>query len=533
MKLPGLILCMAVCMAAGSSAVAGDTIKSSLPLIVIKTNGQVIPDEPKIGVDMGIITGSNITPVSPFNDYNGPAGIEIRGSSSQMFDKKGYGFETWSQPGVDTSVSIMGLPAENDWVLHGPYSDKSLIRNALVYYLFGYFGHYSPRTRFCELYINNDYRGLYLLVEKIKRDKNRVNIAKLTEKDTVGNDLTGGYIVKIDKSTGSQNNPGFNSNYWPDVGSDLPYFMIEYPDGDNILPVQTDYIRNRVNDFEKRLYGANFKDPVNGYRPLINLSSFVDYFIINELSKNVDGFRLSSYIYKDRDDRDPAFHAGPVWDYDLAFGNADYSDAFEVSGWQYQTDGGSWPVPFWWARLLQDNYYTGNLRCRWQELRHDILSHDRITGLIDSMVNTIGEAAGRNFDKYPILGTWVWPNYYIGYDYPSEIYYLKNWILDRMSWLDRNMPGTCVASSTGGILSVSYSAVIFPNPSRGSIHIEIQNPDMRDLQLRVYDMKGNETAHILPGINPSVAEDVPAMPGIYQVMISDGSGQFSIKAVVQ
>jgi hypothetical protein len=533
MKFTRTILLFLAVLPVSFSVYGGDTVRSTLPLIIIHTNGQQIPDEPKIPVSMGIITGTSNSPSDPFNDYNGLAGIEIRGSSSQMFDKKAYGFETWSQPGMDTSVSLMGLPAENDWVLHGPFSDKSLIRNALVYHLYGMMGHYSPRARLCELYINDDYRGVYLLVEKIKRDKNRVNIAKLTEKDTTGPALTGGYILKLDKSTGSANNLSFTSNYWPYVGSDLPDFMVAYPDGDNILPAQMDYIRHHINDFETVLHGANFKDPINGYRAYIDVNSFIDYFIINELSKNVDGFRLSSYLYKDRDDRDPKLYAGPVWDYDLAFGNADYSDAWEVSGWQYETDGGGAPVPFWWERLLQDKYFTGKLRCRWEDLRKGLLSSDSLISNVDSLVNTVGKAAGRNFKKYPILGIYVWPNYYIGYDYPSEVYYLESWILDRMSYMDRFLPGTCLPASLEENKEASFKAVVFPNPSAGNIHLEISNPAQKVLQLTVYDMKGSPLAIRRFEKNMKITCDIPARPGIYQVILTDGMQVVPVKAVVE
>jgi hypothetical protein len=515
---------------------AGDTLKSTLPLIKINSNGQTIPDEPKIKVDLGIIDhgkGQISTPFDEPNDYHGMAGFELRGSSSQMFPKKAFGFETWRVYGVDTSVSILGMPAESDWVLHAPYSDKSLIRNALTYYLFERFGHYSPRNHFCEVFVNEEYMGLFLMVEKIKRDKNRVDIAKLTENDTSGLPLTGGYILKIDKSTGSGSTDGFASKYWPAVGSELPYFMFEYPDGRKILPLQQDYIENKVDGFEAALYGSNFKDQVTGYRAWIDVPSFVDYFIINEISKNVDGFRLSTFLYKNRDDRDPKFYAGPVWDYDLAFGNANYSNAEEIPGWQYQTDGGAWPVPFWWDRLQMDKYYLGALRCRWEELRRGVLQNDSILETISRMVDEIGPAADRNFKKYPILGTYVWPNPYIGYTYQSEIFYLKNWVLDRLKWLDTYIPGTCLASGIedAGEPTV-FRAVLYPNPSHEFAHIEIQNAEARTLRLIVYEMTGRVVFNKELGSDRQITEAVSLPPGIYQLMITDEKEYITLKAIV-
>ncbi len=513
-----------------------DTLKSTLPLIMINTNGQWIQDEPKTRVDLGIIDhgkGNINTPYDTPNDYDGMAGFEYRGSSSQMFPKKAYGFETWRVAQVDTAVSILGMPAESDWVLHAPYSDKSLVRNALTYYLFERFGHYSPRNRFCEVLVNKEYMGLYLMVEKIKRDKNRVDIARLTDKDTSGLALTGGYILKIDKSTGSGSTDGFTSKYWPEVGSESPYFMFEYPDGRDILPVQQEYIENKVDAFEGALHGANFRDPVTGYRAWIDVPSFVDYFIMNEISKNVDGYRLSTYLYKDRDDKDSRFHAGPVWDYDLAFGNANYANAEEIQGWQYQTDGGSWPVPFWWDRLQTDKYFLSALRCRWEELRRGVLQNDSILETISRMAEEIGPAASRNFKKYPILGIYVWPNPYIGYTYESEILYLKNWVLDRLQWLDYHIPGTCIASGIDDAGEpAAFRAILYPNPSHEFAHLDIQNPGGAHLRLIVHEMTGQVFLNRELGSAIHLTETIRLPPGIYQLVITDGNGHIPLKAVV-
>ena len=178
---------------------------SNLPLVVINTNGQAIVDDPKIIANMGIIwngPGNRNSLSDPMNNYNGKIAIEIRGSSSQMFPKKGYGFETRATDLSDIDVSLLGMPEENDWVLYAPYTDKTMIRDVLTYTLDASLGHWSPRCRYVELFLNGNYQGVYVLIEKIKRNKTRVDIAKLTLTDNVGEDLTGGYIVKIDKTTG-------------------------------------------------------------------------------------------------------------------------------------------------------------------------------------------------------------------------------------------------------------------------------------------------------------------------------------------
>ena len=211
-----------------------DFTGSHLPVVVIETGGREIVDDPRIIAHMGIIWNSEgrtnqIT--DPFNGYDGLVNIEYRGATSQAFPKKSYGFETQDAMGENRNVSLLGLPEENDWVLYAPYSDKSLLRNIVSYRLFGDMGHYSPRTRLCELVVNGDYRGVYVLIEKIKRDRNRLDIARLDPDEISGEDLTGGYILKIDKMSGD---PG---PAWSTKAGGI-YFQYEYPEYDDIVQEQ-------------------------------------------------------------------------------------------------------------------------------------------------------------------------------------------------------------------------------------------------------------------------------------------------------
>jgi len=169
-----------------------------LPNIQINTYSAEIVDEPKIKGYLEIYQGDD-----KIEEHN--IGIEIRGSSSQFFDKKSYGFETWDEEGEDLNVSLAGYPEEEDWILYGPYSDKSLIRNVLIYNLSNQIGRYATKTKLYNLTINNEFLGVYVLMEKIKRDKNRVDISKNKSED-----ISGGYIIKIDKPTGDGDS--FNSD---------------------------------------------------------------------------------------------------------------------------------------------------------------------------------------------------------------------------------------------------------------------------------------------------------------------------------
>ena len=248
----------------GSISFAQNFTQSNLPIVIIETYGQNIPDEPKITVDMGIIfngPGEINYLTDPFNDYDGIVGIEKRGSSSQwFFPKDQYAFETRDAEGNNLNVSLLGLPAENDWILHAPYSDKSLMRNVLTYKWANEMGAYAPRTVFCEVILNGDYQGVYVLMEKIKRDENRVDIAEMDENDLAGDSLTGGYIIKIDKNEGA-GNAGWESEFPPYPGAwQEVYYQYHYPKPENIKYQQKQYIQQFVNNFETVMNSSNFND---------------------------------------------------------------------------------------------------------------------------------------------------------------------------------------------------------------------------------------------------------------------------------
>ena len=445
---------------------------SDLPLVVINTNGKQIIDDPKIIADMGIIwngSGKRNSLSDPKNNYNGKIGIELRGSSSQMFPKKSYGFETKSNDLVTTDFPLLDMPEENDWILYAPYTDKTMIRNVLTYTLDASFGHWAPRCRFVELFLNGSYEGVYVLMEKIKRNKNRVDIAKLTTTDNSGEDLTGGYIIKIDKTTGSSG-AGWYSNYSNVSG--FTYYQYDYPKSDVITSSQRTYIQNYTRSMETALYQGKYTG-TGSYHDFLNDSSFVDFMIINELSKNVDGYRLSSYLYKGKNDR---MNCGPIWDFNLGYGNADYYNAWTPYGFQYQANLGAdnWQNPFWWDKLIRDQSYVNNLKKRWASLRKKELSNQRVTFVIDSLVGVISEAKDRNYQRWNnVIGQKIWPNYYVGYSYASEIDWMKNWIADRLSYLDYQWPYNFTGTDNN---LISQSQSIYPNPFSDQLTIHL-SPD--------------------------------------------------------
>ena len=451
----------------------GNFTSSDLPIVVINTNGNIIVDEPKVDAEIGILNNQagERNYLSDSFEYFGKIAIEIRGSSSQdLFPKKQYGFELRDELGEDMDTTLLGMPAEEDWILFAPYNDKSFMRDVLACKLGRDMDRYATRTRYCELVINDEYMGIYVLMEKIKRDKSRVDIAKLNPDENSGEDLTGGYIVKIDKTTGNGGD-GWVSQYRPEPrnGNQQIYFIYEYPKETEITQEQKNYIQGYIAGFESSLKSSGFRDPVNGYRKYIDVPSFIDFMLINELTKNVDGYRLSTFMHKQKITDGGKLHMGPIWDFNLGFGNADYCTSGNPQGFVLDFNeicsGDWWLIPFWWERMDQDYRFRNEVRLRWDELRAGPFQSEVILDYIDSVASALGnEAAPRNFERWPVLGQWVWPNYYVGSTFQDEIDWLKNWVSQRLNWLDNNLPEYVEVLGIEELLDKPIA--IYPNPSK-------------------------------------------------------------------
>ena len=358
--------------------------------------------------------------------YNGYIGIEIRGSSSQTFPKKQYGFETWTADSEDVDVELAGLPEEEDWILHAPYSDKSLVRNVLAYDLARQMGRYASRCRWAVLTLNGDFQGIYVLMEKLKRDNNRIDVKKNKAGE---DDVSGGWVLKVDKATGEEGEWQFETPSGVLVG-------YEYPKPEDVTEAQKTYITTYFAEFESALV----QDPPT-YADYIDVDSWVDYFMIIELTKEIDAYRLSAFFHKDRGKK---LAAGPVWDQNLGFGNAHNCDGASTSGWAYDNncDEEFFPIPWWWPKLVADPTFSAAVRARWAELRNSTFSLANINALIDGYVERLGVATiDANFETWDILDEYVWPNPppYRNQTHAMYIDRLKTWISDRIGWLDANM----------------------------------------------------------------------------------------------
>lgn len=477
-----------------------DFYESTLPIVILNTNFVAILDDPKIDATMGIIYDhqggiNHIT--DPQNEFYGEIRIERRGSSSNNFPAKSYGLETNGPAAVNYNVSIFDWPQDNDWILYAPYTDKALIRNVLTYKWGNEMGHWAPRTKLCELVLNNEYMGIYVFMERIKANPGRVPIDKLDYTDTLDNSLTGGYILKVDKLTAG-GLVAWTSPFAAASPSNLTIkLQLHDPELDTIHPSQLNYIQDYFTAFENALAGPNFDDPLQGYLPFIDEQSFIDFILANEMTKNVDGYRISSYMYKQKLSEGGKLVAGPLWDFNITLGNANYCQGNLTTGWAKDFNvicSGGLDVPFWWSKLISDSVFANHMNCRWQSLRQHTLSDTVIIAYIDSMANALDSNSIRHYQRWPILGVYVWPNNFIGQTFQEEIDYLKTWLIQRLAWMDNNMFGSC--NGLGINSMTTPNLLIFPNPSSDLLYIEgLQGPSsgiiMNELGQIVYHFKTN------------------------------------------
>ena len=442
-----------------------ETGSSEIPYIMIETRGRSILNEPKIPAEMDIY-------VHKVKTQSANIGIEYRGSTSfRISDKKSFGIETWDEGGNDKDVAFFNFPMEEDWILmghivnleHGYIFDRTLMYHYFGYQLFRNMGRYASRSKYVELQINGDYQGVYVFMEKLKRDENRIDIQTLSPADIDPEVITGGYILKIDKTAGGDMNIGqpleYFENNWDDdarytshnsfrsqydINGDLiyfdpydppyhsnqyleTYFLYEYPKAEDITYAQKAYISDYIHDFETALLTDDFSTDIRTYTNYIDLSSFVDFLIINEVCRNVDGYRLSTYMYKDRGGK---LNMGPIWDLNIGYDSGDRVPFDDwVINYNQFVSRDAWMVPFWWPRLMEDPIFRSALKTRWTELRSGVLSTDELLDIVDQTAGylQVNGAVNRNYS--------IW-DAGLGVNYDSSIESLKSYLEFRTQWMD-------------------------------------------------------------------------------------------------
>lgn len=435
--------------------------ESNLPIVLIET-----PDHDSIG-DNKIVASMKVicNPYGKRNniadqplEYNGNIKINLRGNSSKLMEQQKFNVSTIDANGQELDTELLGLAAEHDWVLVNTVSDISLMRDALASDLWEKMGHWAPRTRTVEVVLNGKYNGVYLLQEKIKISKNRLNINKLTSSDNSGLEVTGGYILAIDKYTETDNTfeskhpgiPGWAKPIGDEQGDyrnpDVLVWTIKYPKQKNITAAQQEYIHAFVDSMEDVLASDCWNDSECGYRKYINVESFVDYMIHAEFVHDADGYYSSSYFYKVREEKgneDGTFFAGPVWDHNFTMGNVNFSNNNVIDYWDYEgrLQG---VIPLFWKKLISDRYFLNLVKQRYTELRSTVLSEKSLYAFVDTYTTMVDEAKDRHLEAFHLLKTddnpgggvfSVFMENHVS-SYEEEISILKNWIAARLAFLD-------------------------------------------------------------------------------------------------
>ena len=406
---------------------------SNLPIVVIETDGGVpIPDEPRVMGTMKIIwhqDGSR-NYLSDINNpaylnYDGRISIEVRGSTSQQFfDKKPYGLTTLQADNVtNNNVSLLGMPKENDWILNSLAFDQTGLRDVLSYELFERLGQYAVRRVYCEVMVNGDYKGLYVFMEKIKVDDDRVNIAKMDDSCNNYPEVTGGYITKADKANGDPvawSMEEYGNGWWPSYTD----FIHHYPKPENVTLAQNNYI---YGVFTNLATVANRHDTSisAGIPSVIDIPSFVDFMLVAEYSSNVDVYSLSTFFHKDRNGK---LRAGPVWDYNLTYGYDAFGSRSRYDVWQFNNQDNNGPK--FWRDLFNTDLYRCYLARRWFEQTAPgmPLSYEFVCNRMDEIEALITEAIGRDNQR--------WHNMTQHDQWMGD---MKNWIQLRINWLNQNI----------------------------------------------------------------------------------------------
>lgn len=512
----------------------GQLTSTNLPIVLITTPAAITTTQSQGSISIiDNISGTN-TPSDPAK-FTGMIGINIRGNATSP--KPSYSIETWSAPTISLDTSLLGMPSENDWVLVSSYEDRSLMRSTLAFKMHDQMGRYSSRMKYCEVIVNNQYQGIYTFGEKIKRDSLRLDIAKLTNIDNSGENLTGGYIWRIDG-----NGAGWTSAFLPPFASTQTInFEYDYPSATDIIPAQEAYIKAYVDSFEAAMNASNFQDTSLGWRRFGAVNSFIDFMIMQEVSKNNEAYRKNTFFFKDKSTK---MRPGPLWNFELAWKNTSDCNSAVDTGWCYNYGGvcgnsGKLPT-FWWSKLATDAMYMEDLKCRYSQFRKpgnalDTTVMFHVMDSISNLLNLTG-AVNRNFTQYPIWGVpLVNEPLPMAANYAEEIKNMKQFIKARLAWLDTKWITTsplCPAPVSVKNISKKTTLSLYPNPASHIVQVILQQTQPNEFfKADLFNIQGSKVLS-QTGKGDRFHINLESLPkGIYVLHVRTKQGMSSSKLI--
>lgn len=375
----------------------------------------------------------------------------VRGTSSAEFPKKGYNLRMRDDYGGRRALPLFDLPAYERWALVAPWSyDANLFNNAFVYGLSNELGRWAPRTRLTEVFFNangddldtSDYAGVYVLTDRIRLERGRVDLAELSGSDLTAPAITGGYVLKIDV-------PDPDEIGWVTErgvpADETTAVVLVAPSAENIAPAQLTYIQEYVQKMENALHADRATGfAQRSYLDYIDRASWVDHHLLNVLVANPDALHRSAYFHKDRGGK---LMAGPVWDFDRALGSRwdDRTSVLETWSGLGELAVDVWRTG-WWGVLAEDPEFIQAWIDRWQALRRGAFSTEALKSRVAILANTIGvEAAARDVARWP-------ENFSVHGEYPDQIDYQQRWFEVRTQWIDDQFVAAPLVERTSGTL---------------------------------------------------------------------------------
>lgn len=354
--------------------------------------------------------------------------IHVRGNSSRVFDKAGYSIRLVNGDGSSNPQPLLGMDAHHEWALHGPYLDKTLIRNYMWYNIGGQIMDYTPNVRFCEVILNGQYQGVYVMIEKIAagEDGARLNLTVNAKRNTFS-----GYLLQLNGSRPPANADVTTDQFTYYAKRTLYQLDIEFPGSRSLTPEMKAEISKDFSDFEKSLYSYDYDNEKYGYATRIDVESFIDYFLINELTCNYDAGVLSTFIYKDTSGK----FRMCLWDMNSACDNYRTSMT-KPMGLEMQ-------YRLWYRMLIRDEDFTGALIDRYWKLRETYFDLDYLYRYIDDTVAYLGDAVDRNYEVWGYTfqpeEDMLTPTERNPRSYEESVQQMKNFLAERIDWMDENI----------------------------------------------------------------------------------------------